>query len=107
MLVLETDEPHPETHERKGSFGQIFDSLFKKAGDAHDPPLGVETVMRFIVENEGGTIPKFEEFEDVKAVLITGSMYDAHGDDEWILKLMKLLKGMLYHLLKCHVDLLT
>lgn len=98
MLVLETDEAHPDTESERGSFGDIFDQLFKQAGDKHDPPLGVETVIRFIVENEGGKVPTLDdfkrgEFEDIHAILITGSMYDAHGGDEWILKLVKLIQG--------------
>lgn len=93
MMVFETDDPHPDTSEERGSFGQIFDELFKKAGDGHDPPLGIETSMQFVVEEKGGSVPTVEELEDVHAILITGSMYDAHGDDEWITKLVKLLKG--------------
>ena len=37
--------------------------------------------------------PPFEEFEDYQGVLITGSMYDAHADNPWILKLIALMKG--------------
>lgn len=95
-MVLETDEPHPNTRETQGSFGDVLDSLFKKAGDAHDPPLGIETSMHFVVEPKGGRVPDVSEFEDVHALLITGSMADAHGDEEWILKLVRLLRGMFY-----------
>lgn len=97
MMVLETDDTHPDTQEERGSFGQIFDELFKKAGDNHDPPLGIETAMHFVVEEKGGSIPKMEDLEDVHAILITGSMYDAHGDDEWITKLVKLIQGISPH----------
>jgi len=95
MLVLETDEVHPETKSRRGSFGDIFDQLFQSAGKKHDPPLSIEVDMRFVVEPKGGKIPSMEDFEGYHAVLITGSMFDAHGDDEWIAKLMDLLKRML------------
>jgi hypothetical protein len=94
MMVFETDEPHPETIAEKGTFGDVFDKLFKKAGDNHDPPLGIETAMKFVVESKGGRVPTVDELKDVHAILITGSMFDAHGDDEWILKLIKLLQGM-------------
>lgn len=93
MVVFETDEPHPDTAEEKGSFGDVLDELFKTAGDNHDPPLGIETAMRFVVEPKGGRVPTVDELEDCHAILITGSMFDAHGDDEWILKLVKLLQG--------------
>lgn len=94
MLVLETDQTFEETAERKGSFGQIFHELFSKAGQDHDPPLEIETLMKFIVEPEGGKLPTAEEVGEVDAVLITGSNYDAHGDDEWILKLIERIRSM-------------
>lgn len=93
MIVLETDEPDPGTSREKGSFGDVLNTLLKTAGVKHDPPLGIETVMRFVVEPKGGQVPTMEELQGVHAVLITGSMYDAHGNDEWILKLIKLLQG--------------
>lgn len=93
MLVLETDSVHPDVKDNNGSFGEVLDRLFKKAGDAHDPPLGVETEMKFVVEPEGGKVPDIDELKDIHALLLTGSKYDAHGNDEWIVKLAKLLRG--------------
>ena len=94
MLVLETDETHPDTQKETGSFGVILGELLKKAGDEHEPSLGIETTMQYVVEPEGGAIPKLEEIgDDIHAILITGSCWDAHGDDEWILKLMKFIRG--------------
>jgi GMP synthase-like glutamine amidotransferase len=93
MLVLETDETHPDTQKEHGGFGEVLGTLFKRAGDNHDPTLGIETVMQYIVEDDGGEIPRFEEIgDDIHAILITGSVYDAHGNDEWIIKLMKLIE---------------
>lgn len=93
MLVLETDEPHPDTQKEKGSFGEILNDLLVKAGEAHRPKLAIETVMQYVIEPDGGKIPKKEEItEDIHAILITGSVWDAHGDDEWIHKLMDLIR---------------
>ncbi|RYP75025.1 hypothetical protein DL771_002673 [Monosporascus sp. 5C6A] len=48
--------------------------------------------MHFLPEPDGGRVPESEGIgDDVHAILITGSRYDAHGDDEWILKPMKSL----------------
>jgi GMP synthase-like glutamine amidotransferase len=99
MLVLETDEPHPDTKESKGSFGDIFSNLFTEAGREHDPPLEVETDMQYIVDDpendHHGHVPHVSEIgKDVTAILITGSMYDAHGDNQWILKLIELLTAL-------------
>lgn len=106
MLVLETDEPHPDTQKTKGSFGQILNDLLSKAGEAHQPKLAIETVMQYVVEPDGGKIPAKEEItDDIHAILITGSVWDAHGDDEWIHKLMDLLRRTFLPALKSTQDL--
>ncbi|OIW32757.1 class I glutamine amidotransferase-like protein [Coniochaeta ligniaria NRRL 30616] len=94
MMVLETDQPHPDTQDEKGSYSDILHKHFEKAGKHHDPPLGIETDSRFVVTEKGGKIPPFEDFNDFHAVLITGSMYDAHGDNQWILDLMHLIRDL-------------
>ncbi|KAF3040048.1 hypothetical protein E8E12_001506 [Didymella heteroderae] len=98
MLVLETDETHPDTQREIGGFGEVFNNLFVKAGDDHDPPLGIETMMQYIVEPEGGEVPGPNDIpEDLHAILITGSKWDAHGDDEWIHKLIDFIKYIWTH----------
>jgi len=107
MLVLETDEPHPDTQEEKGSFGEILNELLAKAGEAHKPKLAIETAMQYIVKPEGGSIPNKEEItDDIHAIIITGSEWDAHGDDPWIHELMDLIRRTLSYLLeaKLHAD---
>ncbi|PKS05403.1 hypothetical protein jhhlp_008779 [Lomentospora prolificans] len=94
MMVLETDEPHPDEQKRRGSFAQILHHHFSSAGESHDPPLDIETDKRFVVADKGGRVPKFEDFEGCDAVLITGSMYDAHGNNPWILELLAVLKEL-------------
>lgn len=71
----------------------MLGELFKEAGDQHEPTLGIETVIRYIIEDNGGKVPEPEEIgDDIHAILITGSVYDAYGDEEWILKLMDLIR---------------
>jgi GMP synthase-like glutamine amidotransferase len=95
ILVLETDEPHPDTQQEVGSFGEVFNELFLEAGNDHEPKLGVETMMQYIVEPEGGEVPSAADLpEDLHAILITGSEWDAHADHDWIKKLMKLIERM-------------
>jgi len=98
MMVLETDEPHQETRDRKGAFGHILHEHFAAAGRAHDPPLQIQTDRRFVVTPKGGRMPTRADFDGYHALLITGSMYDAHGDDGWILELLGLLRGALIYL---------
>ena len=93
ILVLETDKPHPDTESERGSFGQILHHHFSKTGAEHHPPLGVETDQVFVVTEQGGRMPTFDEFEGYDGLLITGSMYDAHGNNPWILDLLRLLEG--------------
>ncbi|PVI01597.1 class I glutamine amidotransferase-like protein [Periconia macrospinosa] len=93
MLVLETDDPHPDTKAEAGSFGDVLSDLLKRAGDEHKPSLGIETAIQYVVEPEGGKILAHEDIgDDIHAILITGSVYDAHGDDPWIHKLMDLIR---------------
>ncbi|EJT78281.1 hypothetical protein GGTG_03383 [Gaeumannomyces tritici R3-111a-1] len=91
MMVLETDEPHPKSKGRRGTYGEILRRHFESAGADHDPPLGVQTDTRFVVTDKGGKVPTYDELNDFHAVLITGSMYDAHGSNEWITQLVGLL----------------
>lgn len=93
IMVLETDRPHPDTETEKGSFGDIVQRHFSSAGRDHHPPLGVETDQVFVVTEQGGRMPEYHEFDGFDGLLITGSMYDAHGDNQWILDLLELLKG--------------
>jgi hypothetical protein len=94
MMVLETDEAHPETESRRGTVGEILHHHFANAGDAHEPPLGIETDTRYVITEKGGTMPKYHEFADCHALLITGSVYSASGNEPWILDLLALLKGL-------------
>ena len=93
MIVLETDMPHPETQARCGTFGQILHRHFSHAGDAHDPPLGIETDTVYIVNATTSQMPNFHDFDDYDALLITGSVYNAYDNDPWIVDLLALLKG--------------
>ncbi|KAL2812226.1 class I glutamine amidotransferase-like protein [Aspergillus cavernicola] len=94
LMVLETDTPHPDTYSERGSFGQIVHTHFSNAGRAHHPPLGVETDQVFVVTEQGGRIPTVQDFNGCDGLLITGSVYDAHANNDWILELLHLLKTL-------------
>ncbi|KAL4883521.1 class I glutamine amidotransferase-like protein [Aspergillus karnatakaensis] len=94
IMVLETDVPHPDTQSERGSFGRIVHEHFAAAARAHHPPLGVETDQVFVVSEQGGRIPTVSEFDRFDGLLITGSVYDAHADNEWILQLLELLRTL-------------
>lgn len=99
MLVLETDSPHPEIKDDKGTYSEILNSLFKDAGKEHDPPLKIETEMHYVVDDpendHHGHVPQVSDIDpSIKAILITGSMYDAHGDNPWIKQLLQFLRAL-------------
>lgn len=48
MLVLETDDPHPDTQEERGSFGEVLNELLVRAGEQHDPKLAIEVRLRSV-----------------------------------------------------------
>jgi hypothetical protein len=98
ILILETDEPHPTIHASKGSYADILTKHFEKAGANHDPVLEFQADVRFVVDDKEngkeGRVPNASEIdEDIQGVLITGSMYDAHGEEKWIKDLMGFLQG--------------
>ncbi|KAL2753063.1 hypothetical protein ACRALDRAFT_1072810 [Sodiomyces alcalophilus JCM 7366] len=92
LFVLETDEPHPDTQNEKGSFGEIVFHHFYRASMEHHPPLGIDVSYQFIVTEKGGSMPSYADFEPFDGLVITGSVYDAYGDNPWILQLLDLLK---------------
>ncbi|KAK6210477.1 U2 snRNP complex subunit [Pestalotiopsis sp. IQ-011] len=94
MMVLETDEPDESTRNERGSFAEILHHHFTIAGHNHTPPLGIETDQRFVVAERGGRVPTFDEFDGVHSILITGSVFDAHGNNQWILDLLQLLREL-------------
>lgn len=91
LLVLETDTPLPKIYKERGSFADIFGELFDKAGKALKPPVQVETSSYYVVGDEA-EYP--ESLEGVDAILLTGSKFDAHGNDDWIHKLISFTRGL-------------
>ncbi|KAK8907297.1 hypothetical protein QC760_004563 [Botrytis cinerea] len=99
MLVLETDSPHPDIRDEKGGYSDILNALFQDAGKEHDPPLEIETEMHYVVDDPEkghyGHVPQVSDVDpSINAILITGSMYDAHGDDPWIQQLLQFLRDL-------------
>ena len=90
LLVLETDTPLPKVSKERGSFADIFHDLFAKAGKSLKPPVEVQTSSYYVVGDEA-EYPA--SLDGVNAILLTGSKYDAHGNDPWIHKLISFTRG--------------
>ncbi|RPA75908.1 GMP synthase [Ascobolus immersus RN42] len=87
LLVLETDvtlEPVQDSH---GSYADLFEKTFKRVAKEQDPPIDIKVHSIYIVGEHHCNLPSEDELQNYNAVLITGSKYDAHGDDKWILEL--------------------
>jgi hypothetical protein len=101
LLILETDTPLPPIHSERGGYAAIFQELLRKVGGELSPPIDVHVTPCYVVGNndpsspEDGALPDISECATYNGVLITGSKYDAHGNNPWILKLVQWIQGRL------------
>ena len=103
IIVLETDQPRLDADGRSLMAELIQDHL-SKAGAAHHPPLEVETTTVCVIPEWKGRMPSKDEFDSYDGLVLTGSLYDAFGNDPWILDLLVVLKGRSnpFHTAKCN-----
>ena len=95
IAVLECDTPLDSIRGRYGGYGRIFKALLE-AGAINDPRLSVQP-------NHGLEITKFDvvgteqypNLDDIDAVLLTGSKYNAFDNDPWIVKLVEFTRRVL------------
>jgi len=74
--ILETAALEPGVKNKYGSYAEMFQCLF----------LSVDNQVEFnVYQVINGQYP--ESIDECDAFLITGSKFDAHGDEPWILKL--------------------
>ncbi|KAK3174562.1 hypothetical protein OEA41_001808 [Lepraria neglecta] len=111
IAVLEADVPINYTRAKYGSYGAVFTSLLHKAADAWNIPRErLEITGWDVINSEGAQDGKVEEMrgewnwkrrkgypkmEDVDAVLITGSRYNAFDNDPWVVRLVDFVKEVL------------
>ncbi len=92
IIVLETDQPRLDANGHS-SMAELIQLHLSKAGAAHHPPLEVHTTTVCVIPEWKGRIPSMDEFDGYDGLLLTGSLYDAFGNDSWILDLLAVLKG--------------
>lgn len=78
--VLVAGDPHPQVVEKHGDFAKRFELLLAEEGERWDS-------FRIF---DGEACPK--NLEEYDALVVTGSKFDAWGDEEWIMCLMDELK---------------
>jgi GMP synthase (glutamine-hydrolysing) len=93
FALLKNDTPLPDVVKKVGDYGKQFPTIFKKAADNKDLTI---TWDFFDVVNEQA-YPSFKDIESGKynAIVLTGSRYNAHDNDAWILKQVEFNRKMI------------
>ncbi|XP_057848339.2 gamma-glutamyl peptidase 5 isoform X1 [Cryptomeria japonica] len=81
FAVLETGYSSEYTQMKYGGYGKMVQNLCKDTGEVWD----IFRVME-------GEFPSQEELHKYDGFVLTGSSYDAHGNEDWILKLCDVLR---------------
>ncbi|KAK4096535.1 class I glutamine amidotransferase-like protein [Parathielavia hyrcaniae] len=94
LAILEADTPVSASNARYHGYFGLFRHLFARAVS----PQPVESVLALtghdVVHNPSSEYPSLD---DVDAILITGSKYNAFDDDEWITTLVEFVRKALLH----------
>ncbi|XP_006851056.2 gamma-glutamyl peptidase 3 [Amborella trichopoda] len=88
FALLVTGVLNPQFTSRYGTVTQIFERFLKEAGEVWDT---------FLVAN--GDFSFMDGIDDYSGFVVTGSQFDAHANDPWILQLCQTLK-CLHHMKK-------
>eukprot|EP00899_Mesostigma_viride_P006657 jgi/Mesvir1/15993/Mv08299-RA.1 len=80
FAILVTGYPSPEIIQRFGDYGSMFEGLLRGENEIWD---------RFSVVE--GVFPPLDALDSYDGFVVTGSKHDAHKNDEWIVRLRKLL----------------
>ncbi|KAM5433449.1 hypothetical protein McanMca71_002118 [Microsporum canis] len=90
LAILECDHPLPQTEAKYGRFGGVFKALLRQSAESLnqpsivDPEVGLDISEYDIVKGD-----VYPALEDIDAVLITGSKFDAFDTTTpWINKLV-------------------
>jgi GMP synthase-like glutamine amidotransferase len=94
LAILEADTPVPAANARYQGYFGVFKHLFARAVS----PQPLESVLTVtghdVVHNPGSAYPSLD---DIDAILITGSKYNAFDDDDWIITLVEYVRKALLH----------
>ncbi|KAH9306688.1 hypothetical protein KI387_011092, partial [Taxus chinensis] len=81
FAVLQTGYSSEYTESKYGGYAKMLENMLKDPEEVWD-------IFKVI----DGNFPSLEELDMYDGVVITGSSSDAHGNEEWILKLCDILK---------------
>ncbi|KAF2164884.1 hypothetical protein M409DRAFT_36992, partial [Zasmidium cellare ATCC 36951] len=97
LAILECDTPIGHTKEKYGTYGNLFTELLTNGSDLYrqenhnnSPSPDLDITKYDVVNAE-----IYPKVEDIDAVLLTGSRWNAYDDDPWILKLVEFTRKAL------------
>ncbi|KAJ3103759.1 hypothetical protein HDU97_009855 [Phlyctochytrium planicorne] len=89
IAILKCDVFTPSIQEVAGGYGDLFESLFKRAIAAMDSPMQVKLSLFEVTEEQYPADPS-----DFDAILITGSKFGVNDKDPWIHKLIEYVQSI-------------
>eukprot|EP00898_Chlorokybus_atmophyticus_P002281 jgi/Chlat1/3053/Chrsp208S00238 len=84
FAVLVTGHTSDYTKQRYGDHGPLFERLLRDTNDE-------EWTYYNVCDDE---VPSADQLAELDGVVVTGSKYDAHGTDPWMLRLRELLRDL-------------
>ncbi|MCJ1275688.1 hypothetical protein MMC21_003491 [Puttea exsequens] len=111
IAVLEADVPIGSVRDKYGSYGAVFTDLLHKAADASNLPREYLDITGWdVINSDNASDGRVEDMrgdwdwkrkkgypklEDIDAILITGSRYNAFDDEPWVVRLVTFVKKVL------------
>jgi hypothetical protein len=95
IAILECGTPLPNTANKYGSYGGVFTSLLKSGADALSYPNLSSSCGLCISTFDIVNSLSYPPLQDIDAILLTASSFDAFENDPWILKLVAFVKEVL------------
>jgi len=96
IAILECDTPLDNTRAKYGGYGGVFKQMLERGANAlqHDG-LSAEEGLLLKIFNIVEKQDVYPALEDIDAILMTGSRYNAFDDTPWITKLVDFTKMVL------------
>lgn len=96
VAVLVCDEPIAPVRARYGNFGEVFQRLLFAGAEAYDRNVSASKISGLTVTTWDVVHEQvYPDPQDIDAVIITGSRFDAFENDPWILKLVDFVQRLL------------
>jgi hypothetical protein len=95
IAILECDTPLDVVKAKYGTYGTIFTTLLNLGADALGFPGLSSSTGLTLSTFDVVTKQEYPELDDIDAILISGSKFNAYDNDPWILKLVAFAEEIL------------